>query len=82
MSVIKGDEQAVLAGVQAIFDEFAPGARCELQDYRHKIGCGNMDQWGNIQDVRFVRAGVTEEDARHFAQVLAIKVRTGGSTAG
>lgn len=79
---IEGDEEAVLARVQAIFDELAPGARCELQDYQHKIGCGNMDQWGNIQDVRFVRSGITEQGARHQAQVLANKLRTGGSTAG
>ncbi len=82
MSKIEGDEFAVLASVQTIFDEIAPGARCELQDYRHKIGCGNMDQWGNIQDVVFVRAGIDEDEVRHHASVLAIKLRTGGSTAG
>ena len=81
MSKIERDERVALARVQEIFDAVTPGARCELQDYQHKIGCGNMDQWGNIQDVVFVRAGIDEDQVRHHASVLAIKLRTGGSTA-
>lgn len=82
MGAIEGTETEVLAKVQAIFDELAPGARCELQDYQHKIGCGSLDRWDNIQEVKFVRRGVTEEHVRHHATVLKNKVASGGSTAG
>lgn len=82
MATIGGDEHTILGRVQAIFDEVTPGARCELQDYSHKIGCGNMDQWGNIQDVVFVRAGIDDDQVRHHAAVLAIKLRTAGRRSG
>ncbi|PTW45062.1 hypothetical protein C8J25_108154 [Sphingomonas faeni] len=41
-----------------------------------------MDTWGNIQDVQFMIRGETEEGVLHSAQVLATKLKTGGSTAG
>lgn len=73
---------AAVARVQELVSAIVPTARCELQDYDHKIGCGDMDQWGNIQDVVFVRHGTTENDVLHLARVLETKLRTGGSTAG
>ena len=79
---IDGDAQAILEAVQAIFNTIVPDASCELQDYEHRIGCGALDQWGNIQDVVFLRRGLDEADVVNFATVLATKVRTGGSTAG
>ena len=78
---IEGDSKAVLDSVQAIFDSVIPDASCELQDYEHKIGCGALDRWGNIQDVVFLRRGLSEADVEHQATVLATKVQTGGSTA-
>ena len=79
---IEGDSTAVLDTVQAIFSRVVPGATCELQDYEHRIGCGALDQWGNVQDVKFLRRGLSQADVEHFAAVLATKVHTGGSTAG
>lgn len=82
MSAIEGAPDEVLARVQAIFDEVTPGARCQLQDYDHKIGCGADGAGENVEEVVFVRSGVTEEQARHHAEVLKRKVASGGSTAG
>lgn len=82
MSAIEGTPDEVLARVQAIFDEITPGARCELQDYGHKIGCGALGRGESVEDVVFVRGGVTEEHARHHAEVLKTKLATGGSIAG
>ena len=82
MSNIEGEAKDCLAAVQAIFDEAAPGAVCQLKDYNFRIGCGNMDNWGNIQEVVFLRSGLTTEAMLHQAASLAIKVKTGGSTAG
>ena len=79
---IPADPHAALARIQELVSGIVPTARCELQDYDHKIGCGDMDAWKNIQDVRFVRSGQTENDILHFARVLEAKLRTGGSTAG
>lgn len=79
---LPNDPAAAVARVQELVSAIVPTARCELQDYDHKIGCGDMDQWGNIQDVVFVRHGTSEDKVRHFAQVLETKLRTGGSTAG
>lgn len=79
---IEGDPKAVLNTVQAIFSRVLPGATCELQDYEHRIGCGALDQLGNVQDVKFLRQGLSQADAEHFATVLATKVHSGGSTAG
>lgn len=76
------DPHAALSRVQELVGAVVPTARCELQDYEHKIGCGDMDQWDNIQDVVFVRRGTTENDVLHLARVLEVKLRTGGSTAG
>lgn len=73
---------AAVARVQELVSAIVPTARCELQDYEHKIGCGDMDQWGNIQEVVFVRHGTTENDVMHLARVLEVKLKTGGSTAG
>ena len=76
------DPAAAVARVQELVSAIVPTARCELQDYEHKIGCGDMDQWGNIQEVVFVRHGTTENDVMHLARVLGVKLKTGGSTAG
>lgn len=79
---IEGNPQAVLVKVQEIFEKRVRGVTCELQDYEHRIGCGALDQWGNLQDVVFLRPGLTYSQADHFATALATKVHTGGSTAG
>lgn len=78
---IPADPQQALARIQEIVSGVVPTARCQLQDYDHKVGCGDMDAWNNIQDVRFVRSGQTEDSILHFARVLETKLRTGGSTA-
>lgn len=74
--------QAALARVRELMKTVVPDARCELQDYDFRVGCGDMDTWGDIQDVRFMIRGETEEGVLHSAKVLATKLRTGGSTAG
>lgn len=79
---IPGDAATVLARVQEIMEKHVPDVKCELQDYEHRIGCGAMDEWGNVQDVKFLRRQVSEEEVRTFAQVLHTKLKTGGSTAG
>lgn len=71
MMAIKGDTLAVLAQIQRIVEGIVPGARCELQDYEHRIGCGALDGEGRLHDVRVMRAGLTEEDARNLGQMLA-----------
>ena len=76
------DPQRALAEVQAIFAEVVPGAVCELQDYQHRIGCGMMDEWGNIQETIFLRPGMDEDLVRHHAERLKRLVASGGSTAG
>jgi len=55
------------------------GAKCELQDYEHRIGCGALDAVGKVRDVRSLRAGLTEEDARSLGQTLAERL-AGAST--
>jgi hypothetical protein len=79
---LPSDPAAAIARVQELVSAIVPTARCELQDYEHRIGCGDMDQWGNIQDVVLVRHGTTENEILHAARVLETKLRTGGSTAG
>lgn len=81
-SKLEGDAKAVLDKVQAIFSGLVPGSSCELQDYEHRIGCGALDSWDQIQDVVFLRRDITVADVKHYATVLATKVQTGGSTAG
>jgi hypothetical protein len=76
------DPQAALARTRELVTSIVPSARCELQDYDFRIGCGDMDPWGNIQSVRFMIGGQTEEGVLHMARVLETKLRTGGSTAG
>jgi hypothetical protein len=71
-----------LMRVQEIVSAIVPTARCELQDYEHRIGCGDVDKFDQIQDVSFVWRGMTEDEVRHAGQVLSVKLRTGGSTAG
>lgn len=78
---IDGEPAAVLARVQEIVRRAVPEAKCELQDYDHRIGCGALDPWGNIQEVRFLRRELRTIDIEHQARVLAAKVATGGSTA-
>jgi hypothetical protein len=79
---ITGSPEEILARVTAIVREQVPNANCELQDYGHQIGCGELDQWGNVQDVKLRRDHWNEVHVSHAAKVLATKVRTGGSTAG
>jgi hypothetical protein len=71
MAAIQGDTVEVLAQVQRIVEAIVPDARCELQDYEHRIGCGALDGSGKLRDVRVMRAGLTEEDARNMGQTLA-----------
>ncbi len=79
---LSGSPAEVLSRVQEVFASIVPGAVCELQDYEFRIGCGAMDRWGNLQDVKFQRNGLTEEEVRYHAQVLSRMVESGGSTAG
>lgn len=79
---IEGNAQAALVKVQEIFERRVPGVRCELQDYEHRIGCGMIDEWGGLQEVKFLRHGLSYGDVDHLATVLATKISTGGSTAG
>ncbi len=82
MTKLSGDEATILAQVQAIVRETVPEANCELQDYQHQIGCGALDQWGDVQAVKFRRQEWDDEIVRHKAKVLATLIRTGGSSAG
>ncbi|HEX2763479.1 MAG TPA: hypothetical protein VHM92_06490 [Allosphingosinicella sp.] len=82
MSRIPGPPEDVRRTIEAIVREEVADAVCELRDYHHRIACGTMDRWGNIQDFVLVRDQWDEDTVRHQAQRLAAMVRTGGSTAG
>jgi len=82
MTRIPGQPEDVRRTIEAMVREEVPDARCELRDYQHRIACGTMDAWGNIQDFVLVKNDWTEEVVRHHATRLAVMVRTGGSTAG
>ncbi|WP_230770296.1 hypothetical protein [Sphingomonas sp. Leaf4] len=76
------NEQKALQIAQEIVRKHVPTARCELQDYGHQIGCGDLDAWGNIQDVKLRRSHWNEDSFNHAGEVLKRKLATGGSTAG
>lgn len=82
MNRIPGQPEDVRRTIEAMVQEEVPDARCELRDYHHRIACGTMDSWGNIQDFVLGKDEWTEDVVRHHAARLAVMVRTGGSTAG
>ena len=50
MSRIDGEAEDIRRRMQEIVREEVSDAVCELKDYAHRIGCGTMDTWGNIQE--------------------------------
>jgi len=79
---LNGTPEEVLEQVLTLVREQVPSANCELQDYGFQIGCGALDPFGTVQDVKLRRDAWNETHVKHAALVLATKVRTGGSTAG
>jgi hypothetical protein len=79
---LTGEPEEVLPVVQARMQPFVPGARCELQDYGFRIGCGMLDQWGNIQSVILPRDAWNTDYIDQAGKRLAALVASGGSTAG
>jgi hypothetical protein len=82
MSVSISDPQVALAKASQIIGHLIPTAKCELQDYDFRIGCGDMDQWGKVQDVKVAKQDWNEDAFQHAAEVLLAKLKSGGSTAG
>ncbi len=70
---ISGDDEEQLRQVAAIFQELVPETVCQIWDYQHKYRCGLVLEGTKIE-VSFVRRGVTENDARAQAKLLAEKV--------
>ena len=79
---LPSDPQQALSAVQEIVRRVVPDARCELKDYQHRIGCGVLDRWDNLQEVVFLRRNLDTKSVETYANVLAAKVQTGGSSAG
>ena len=82
MSLFTGEPEDVLKEVQTRVSAIVPGARCELRDYGFRIGCGMLDEWGNVQSVTLQRNAWSPEQADHAGKTLAQLVKSGGSTAG
>lgn len=71
---IEGSAEEALAKVQEIVASVVPDAHCELQDYQHPIGCGSVDQDGNVVDVVMLRRGLDAQQVQARAEELARKV--------
>jgi DNA-binding XRE family transcriptional regulator len=78
---LPSEPRQALDRVQELVSAIVPAARCELQDYQFRIGCGAVDAKGNIQDIVFIWRGQTENDVLHLARLLEAKLQPGGSSA-
>ncbi|MGN5375914.1 hypothetical protein [Sphingomonas hankookensis] len=50
MSRIAGTESEIVSKVQRIVREHVPGANCAIRDYGKRVGCGELDNKGNLHE--------------------------------
>jgi len=75
MTQIAGSGEYVIDEVQKIVRAYVPGATCALLDYGKRIGCGELDEHGNLHEVRWLRRELDDEqvakDAERMARLIA-----------
>ncbi|APX66028.1 hypothetical protein V3I01_06460 [Sphingomonas sp. gentR] len=75
MTQIAGSGDYVIDEVQKIVRAHVPGATCALLDYGKRIGCGELDEHGNLHEVRWLRRELDDEqvakDAERMARLIA-----------
>jgi hypothetical protein len=71
MAELVGKPEEVLGRVQEIAREIIPDIVCELQDYRTGIGCGLLDEKGQLQQVRWRLRHLSESRVETELKALA-----------
>ena len=70
------DEELVRL-VENVARSWVPGVVCELKDYKQKIGLGALDDDGEVQEVRFLKKHLSNEQVEIQSKLLLKKLYPG-----
>lgn len=71
MTQIAGSSEHVVDQVQQIVRRHVPGANCALLDYGKRVGCGELDNNGELHELRWLRRELDDDQVDRDAERMA-----------